>query len=225
MHGEIETSFLPRWIVMVVHTLTVLAIVWLLTGGQDLLPETFRQADSDRRALIAAFAVIYLIRTLFGMQVLLKRHFGWVEALIVLAIFMSSHAIFAGLALANPQPLSWWGGLVAAMLFFGRLLAQHGIRVPAFPLEASPGKPRSGAHGRALPVRSPHQLFRRYGDVLGLRVGDRQPLGLCHPSLHDRRLHLPAHPQSRCLSVQEIRRRVRRLCGKDQKADTLRLLK
>ena len=117
MHGQIETSFLPRWTVMVIHTLTVGVIVWLLTGGQDLLPETFRQADPYRRALIAVFAVVYLVRTLFGMLVLLKRHFGWVETLIVLAIFMSSHAIFAGLALANPQLLSWWGGLAAAVLF------------------------------------------------------------------------------------------------------------
>ena len=55
---------------------------------------------------MAAFAVIYLIRTLIGIQVLLKRRFGWVEAFIVLAIFVSSHAVCAGLALANPHPLA-----------------------------------------------------------------------------------------------------------------------
>ncbi len=117
MHGQSETNRLPRWTVMILHTVAVAVIVWLLTAGNDLLPEALRQAGPGRRILVAAFAAIYLVRTLIGMQFLLKRRFGWVEAFIVLAIFVSSHAVFAGLALANPKPLALPVAILAAALF------------------------------------------------------------------------------------------------------------
>ncbi len=117
MHGQIENSYGPRLAVMFIHTLAVIVIVWLLLAGHAHLPEAFRHAGFERRALTALFAVIYLLRTLFGMQVLLKRRFGWVEAVIVLAIFVSTHAIFAGLTLANSNPLNPALGVGAAALF------------------------------------------------------------------------------------------------------------
>lgn len=117
MHGQTETNLLPRWTVMILHTAAVVAIVWLLSAGNDQLPQAFRQAGWGRRALVAAFAVIYLVRTIIGMQVLLKRRFGWAEASIVLAIFISSHAIFAGLSLANPHPLAPPVTVLAVALF------------------------------------------------------------------------------------------------------------
>ena len=117
MHGQKEISNLPRLTVMIAHSVSVALIVWLLLTGYIGLPEMFAQATPERRLMIAAFAIIYLIRTLFGMQVLLKRRFSWLEAVIVFTIFSSSHAIFAGLALMNPQPLSATTLVLALALF------------------------------------------------------------------------------------------------------------
>ena len=123
MHGQKETGNLPRLTVMIAHSASVALIVWLLLTGYRWLPDMFTLATPERRLLIAAFALVYLIRTLFGMQVLLKRRFGWLEAVIVFAIFLSSHAIFAGLALMNPHHLSATSLVLALALFaFGSYL-------------------------------------------------------------------------------------------------------
>ena len=66
MHGQNETSLLPRWMVMILHTAAVAVIVWLLTGGNDLLPETFQQADLDRRTLELSVLVKELFRPISG---------------------------------------------------------------------------------------------------------------------------------------------------------------
>lgn len=90
MHGEDETSRLPRRVWVAAHAAQVGVTLWILLGGGYAVVgrwfgATWTAGDPARRWILAAFAVVLWIRmTLTGLYIL-QRRFGWNEAAPVIA--------------------------------------------------------------------------------------------------------------------------------------------
>jgi protein-S-isoprenylcysteine O-methyltransferase Ste14 len=85
VHGERETSRLPRTVWVVLHAAQVGVALWILLGGGYAVigrwfGATWTAGDPARRAVLAVFAVVLWLRmTLTGLYIL-QRRFGWNEA-------------------------------------------------------------------------------------------------------------------------------------------------
>lgn len=85
MHGERETSRLPRTVWVVLHAAQVGVALWILLGGGYAVigrwfGATWTAGDPARRVVLAVFAVVLWLRmTLTGLYIL-QRRFGWSEA-------------------------------------------------------------------------------------------------------------------------------------------------
>ena len=89
MHGETETSMIPRTVGVALHLALVVGAGWLCFGGGiETVGEWFERdwqpGDYARRLLLFSFGVVLWLRLTFGMFWLLKRKFGWDELVGVL---------------------------------------------------------------------------------------------------------------------------------------------
>jgi protein-S-isoprenylcysteine O-methyltransferase Ste14 len=98
MHGEKDSSTMPRLAMVGMHLVGVLVATWLLASG-DLTP---------RRIALLACAWIYFARVLATSLVFLKRKVGWAEAGQVGPFLLLIQAFLAWLGTRAPEP---WGGL------------------------------------------------------------------------------------------------------------------
>ena len=113
MHGQPETSRIPRYLAIGGHVLAVgLAAAWLARDG-ELAP---------RDLAVLGASAIYLLRTAFGTLVLLKRRFDPSEAAIVTGLFMVFHLGFAWLADRSHASLGLTAAVGAVLYLLGSFL-------------------------------------------------------------------------------------------------------
>lgn len=94
MHGQNESSYLTRWIATLVQALAIALAGWILLRDGSL---------SLQDGLVLGGSIIYWMRTTFGLFVLLKRRFAWVEGVLVSSLFASFHIGFAWLSTIYQQ--------------------------------------------------------------------------------------------------------------------------
>jgi protein-S-isoprenylcysteine O-methyltransferase Ste14 len=106
MHGEKDTSTLPRLAMVGMHLVGVLVATWLLASG-TLTP---------RRVALLAFAWVYFARLLLTNLFLLKRKVGWEEAFQVGPFLLGIQVVLAWLGARSTAP---WSALdaVAVVLY------------------------------------------------------------------------------------------------------------
>jgi protein-S-isoprenylcysteine O-methyltransferase Ste14 len=109
MHGQKESSSIPRvtWVVLHLAELGVVLFI-LFGGGYELLGHAmgldWHAGDLGRRVVLAAFGVVLWVRMTLTALYLLRRRFGWSEAVPVLlatAIYQWGFALL-GAGAAGP---------------------------------------------------------------------------------------------------------------------------
>jgi len=113
MHGQTETTLLPRSFASAMHALAVLVAGWLLTRDGALSP---------RDGALLACSAVYWARATFGMLVLLKRRFAWSEAVMVTGLFGAIHPGMAWLGSGADGPLGVWDGVALVAYAVGSWL-------------------------------------------------------------------------------------------------------
>ncbi len=111
----------------VVHLGVVLAVFWYLFGGGaaaagPISSPSAQSASALRRGVLAAAALLYLLRTLATLFVFMKRRMPWSEAVTIavwIALFDSLFAWFGG---RNPQPFGAAAALGAGLVIVGSVL-------------------------------------------------------------------------------------------------------
>lgn len=112
MHGEKDTSALPRWTMIGMHLVGVLVATWLLASD----PLT------ARRAALLAFAWVYFARVLLTSLVFLKRKVGWEEAFQVGPFLLVIQVVLAWLGARSPAPWSATDTLAVVLYALGSYL-------------------------------------------------------------------------------------------------------
>jgi len=112
MHGEEETTALPRTTWVAVHTLLLLVGAWLyFGGGAERIGSWFGRdwtaGDQARRAILLAFGVVTWLRMTLTATYLLRRRFGWDEFWGVLLATIVYQVGFALLGAAESAPLGF----------------------------------------------------------------------------------------------------------------------
>lgn len=127
MHGERETSIVPRVTWIVAHLALLIAAGWIyFAGGYERFGALFGQdwstGDRVRRAVLFAFGVVTFVRFTFTMAVLLKRRFGWGEFGGVLFATIVYQVGFALLGAGAGARLGWLAGVGIALFVLGSFL-------------------------------------------------------------------------------------------------------
>lgn len=115
VHGEKETSQVPRIAWVLLHAGSLAAGAWLL-----LRPES--QADMGRSMLLIAFGAVMWLRMALTAFVFLQRRFGWGEMAGTTFATLLYQAGFAWLASRQSVGLDGWDVLGGALFVFGSLL-------------------------------------------------------------------------------------------------------
>ncbi|MCB9640591.1 MAG: DUF1295 domain-containing protein [Myxococcales bacterium] len=108
MHGQIESTKVPRIFATFLHGSAVAIAAWLLLRDGTL---------STQALFLLACSVIYFLRVVFGMFVLIQRRIDWGEALTLCVIFLSIHVGFSWLSLSQTPHLGFLVGGAALYLF------------------------------------------------------------------------------------------------------------
>lgn len=127
MYGEYDKSIGPKIALTMLHALGLCASAWLLLGnglavlarwtGRSLVP-----GHPLNRALVFGCAGIYFARICFNSFYLMRRKFGWGEAVGVGLYAACVHSFFAFLGSMNLEPLGWLTCVAAFLYFLGSYL-------------------------------------------------------------------------------------------------------
>ncbi len=117
MHGQRETSQIPRLTWVVVHLLQLGVALWILLGGGyavigHWVGADWSAGDSARRVVLAVLGVVLWVRMTLTATYLLRRQFGWSEAAPVIAataIYQWGFALLGAGAAAHLGPVDWLG--------------------------------------------------------------------------------------------------------------------
>ena len=119
MYGSHRSRRLPRLTLTLVHALIVAGVLGVLMRAPflDGAPGWLRPdaGNASRRAVLAALAILYLIRFSATALWLLRREIGWREVLSVGPWLGFLHGALAVLGGSNPRPLSAVVGVGAAL--------------------------------------------------------------------------------------------------------------
>jgi protein-S-isoprenylcysteine O-methyltransferase Ste14 len=110
MHGQTETSSAPRTTWVVLHLAELLVALWLLLGGGyatlgSVIGHTWSAGDPARRVVLAVFCVVLWARMSLTGLYLLRRRFGWSEAVPVTLASGLYQWGFALLGAGSTRPL------------------------------------------------------------------------------------------------------------------------
>ncbi len=142
MHGQEETSRIPRWTWVVLHLAELGVALWILLGGGyavvgHWVGRTWMAGDAGRRIVLAAFGVVLWVRmTLTGVY-LLQRRFGWSEAVPVIFASGVYQCGFALLGAGATAPLGTWD-LVWFVAFFVGSVFNTGSELQRRAFKANP---------------------------------------------------------------------------------------
>ncbi len=187
MHGQSETSNLPRTVWVLAHSLILLLVAWLLLGGGiteigHLLGQDWPAGDPTRRGWLLTFGIVLWLRMALGAFVLLKRRFAWSECISVIGAVAFYQLGFALLGAASPTPTEPIDGLAIAVFALGSALntAAEVARKRFKDDPANAGRLYTG--GPFSLVRHPNYL----GDVLwalGWAMMTRNPWAFLLPAI------------------------------------------
>ncbi len=125
MHGQKETSWVPRLTWVGLHLLELGGALWILLGGGYAMVggwfgHTWGAGDEGRRLVLAACGVILWGRMTLTGLFLLERRFGWSEAVPVVLASAVYQWGFALLGAGSAAPLGLLDGLgIVAFLIGG----------------------------------------------------------------------------------------------------------
>jgi protein-S-isoprenylcysteine O-methyltransferase Ste14 len=127
VYGEYDKSLGPKIALTTLHTLSLCVSAWLLLGnGLAVLVRWtgrgFVPGHPINRALVFACGAVYFARICFTSFYLIKRKFGWGEAVGVGLYAVCVHGFFAFLGSMNLKPLGWLTYVAAFVYFLGSYL-------------------------------------------------------------------------------------------------------
>lgn len=127
MYGEYDKSVGPKIALTTLHALGLCVSAWLLLGnGLAVLARWtgrgFVPGRPINRALVFACGAVYFARICFTSFYLIKRKFGWGEAVGVGLYAACVHGFFAFLGSMNLKPLGWLTYVAAFVYFLGSYL-------------------------------------------------------------------------------------------------------
>ncbi len=128
MHGEQETSKIPRITCTIVHVVFLVIAAWIYFGGGIetifgwFVSRPVLSGDLTRRIILFSFGIILFFRLLLGFFYLLKRKFDWPEFWGVLSAMFLYQMIFAILGGRETKPLGLLDFVAIAIFLFGSYL-------------------------------------------------------------------------------------------------------
>ncbi|MGE0430906.1 MAG: DUF1295 domain-containing protein [Planctomycetota bacterium] len=127
MHGQTETTHVPRISWTIVHAALVAFSGWMLLGGGTPVVGSWFGAewtagDAGRRGVLFIFGVILFIRMSVTGFVLLKRKFGWSEAIPVIVAVSIYQLGFGLLGAQTAAPLGPVDAIPIALFALGSFL-------------------------------------------------------------------------------------------------------
>lgn len=170
MHGEAETSRIPRVAWVLVHLVLVGVGVWMLVGGG--LGALGRQVGSDwgsldraRAWVLAGFGVMLWVRMTLTALVLLQRRFPWSEFFpvsLACAVYQIGFPLLAGAGPWSDAGLGW-PDAIGIGLFIGGSALNTGSELQRKRFKTDPAsKGKLYTRGLFSVVRHPNYL----GDTL-----------------------------------------------------------
>ncbi len=127
MHGEVETSLVPRTTWVLAH-LVILGVAWwiLFAGGYDsisrMLGQKWPVGDPSRGGILFACGVVLWMRMLLGAYYLLTRRFRWGEAIAVIGAVTFYQLGFALAGAGTQEPLSGIDAIGISLFVLGSAL-------------------------------------------------------------------------------------------------------
>ncbi|MFX1466635.1 MAG: DUF1295 domain-containing protein [Promethearchaeota archaeon] len=84
MHGEVETSMITRYIILIAHVIILNFVTWIYFGGGiEIIGLLFGLKLSPgnliRRTILLSFGIIYFLRVILTLFYLLRRKIDWKE--------------------------------------------------------------------------------------------------------------------------------------------------
>lgn len=117
IHGQKETSWVPRVVWIVLHLFLLGVAAWLAFGGGlsvvgGWVGQPWKAGDLARRVVLLSFGVFFFLRTFLTGVVLLKRKFGWEElggVVLACAIYQVGFVLLGGREVAPLGILDYLG--------------------------------------------------------------------------------------------------------------------
>lgn len=166
MHGERETTAVPRTVFAAISMCAALASVWLLSfGGHRIIPESWMGQSNPvaaRAWLLSGAALIVALRFVVLAAFILKRKMAWAEVGQVSAYMLVIFVVQVFFGLRANAALDLWD-LVATLFFIAGSVMNTGSELQRLAFKRNPsnkGKLFTGGFFRL--VRHPNYL----GDLL-----------------------------------------------------------
>jgi protein-S-isoprenylcysteine O-methyltransferase Ste14 len=106
VHGQREVSMWPRLTWVVAHLALFGLGVWLTVGG-GVEAFGWMPGDRGRQAVLALFGGVLWLRITFMALRLLRRRFGWEEAIASTAAVAIYQVVFAFAGATHHEPMGW----------------------------------------------------------------------------------------------------------------------
>lgn len=109
------------------HLGIVLVVVWILFGGGIALINGMLGAEQHvgsvlRRAILAAAAILYFLRTLATLSIFLRRRLPWSEVATIAVWIGTLDLLFAYLGGRNEAPMGMWAAVGGGLVLIGSAL-------------------------------------------------------------------------------------------------------
>ncbi|MGH6913232.1 MAG: DUF1295 domain-containing protein [Geminicoccales bacterium] len=118
MHGQAEVSMRPRLTWVLAHLVLFALGAWLTIGG-GIATANFVPGDPARQVVLAVFGAVLWLRMTFMALRLLRRRFGWEEAVAVTAAVAIYQIVFAAIGAAQQEALGWLDGVGIVLFVLG----------------------------------------------------------------------------------------------------------
>jgi protein-S-isoprenylcysteine O-methyltransferase Ste14 len=128
MHGQSETSNIPRLTCTLIHLLFLALAAWVYFGGGGEVISGWlglgsgSQGNSIRRLVLFGFGLILFLRISLTLFVLLRRRFDWSELWGVLLGLFCYQVVFALLGAGEARPLGVLDFVAIAIFILGSFL-------------------------------------------------------------------------------------------------------
>lgn len=128
MHGEQETSQIPRATCTALHAVMVAFAAWIYFGGGAVFLSSLvgrpcpDAGDFGRRVVLMCFAIAVFVRLTVTFFILLKRRFAWSEFWGVITAIFVYQVVFAVLALCEAHPVGATDLTAIALFLVGSYL-------------------------------------------------------------------------------------------------------
>ena len=127
MHGEVETSMITRYFMLIVHVVIINFVTWVYFGGGieligNLFGITWQSGDVTRRIILLIFSIVFFLRLNLTSFYLLRRKVDWKETGAIIGAIVFYQLGFALSGGAQSAPIDVVDYIAIIIFFIGSFL-------------------------------------------------------------------------------------------------------